>query len=68
MTQTPMDLIRKLDETAAALLQLAAQVRHAVPDVADLELRREMLESADGMERRAQEMAAVIQQWRREIN
>lgn len=68
MTQTPMDLIRKLDETAAALLQLAAQVRHAAPEVADPELRREMLESADGMEQRAQEMAAVIQQWRREIN
>jgi uncharacterized protein Yka (UPF0111/DUF47 family) len=68
MTETPMDLIRKLDETAAALLDLARRVRSAAPAVADVELRREMLESADGIEQRAEKMAEAIQRWRREIN
>lgn len=63
-----MDLIRKLDETAAALLDLARRVRSAAPAVADVELRREMLESADGIEQRAEKMAEAIQRWRREIN
>jgi hypothetical protein len=68
MTATPMDLIWKLDEAAAALLDLATQVRRAAPAVADPALRTEMLESAKGMERRAGEMAEAIQRWRREIN
>lgn len=68
MTETPMDLIRKLDETAAALLDLARRVRSAAPAVADVELRREILESADGIEQRAEKMAEAIQRWRREIN
>lgn len=63
-----MDLIRKLDETAAALLDLARRVRSAAPAVADVELRREILESADGIEQRAEKMAEAIQRWRREIN
>jgi uncharacterized protein Yka (UPF0111/DUF47 family) len=68
MTETAMDLIRKLDETAAALLDLARRVRSAAPAVADVELRREILESADGIEQRAEKMAEAIQRWRREIN
>lgn len=63
-----MDLIRKLDEAAAALLELAGQVRRAAPNVTDVALRDEMLESAAGMERRAREMAEAISRWRREIN
>jgi len=68
MTASPMEMIRKLDEAAAALRELAQQVRRVAPSVADLDLRREMLESADGMERRADNMAEAIQSWRREIN
>lgn len=68
MSATPMDVIRKLDEAAAALLDLATQVRRAAPAVEDTLLRHEMLESAQGMERRAREMAEAIQRWRREIN
>lgn len=68
MTGTPMDLIRKLDEAAAALLELAAQVRRAAPAVADPALRSEMLASAQGMERRAGNLAEAIQRWRREVN
>jgi hypothetical protein len=68
MTETPMDLIRKLDETASALAGLAEQVRHAAEAVEDEELRREMLESAEGMRVRAERMAEAISRWRREIN
>ncbi len=68
MTGTPMDLIRKLDETATALLDLARRVRRAAADVTDPALRAEMEESADGWERRAQEMTDAILRWRREIN
>jgi hypothetical protein len=68
MTGTPMDLIRKLDEAAAALRDLAQHVRRTAPEVKDRDLRREMLESADGMERRADKMAEAIERWRREIN
>jgi hypothetical protein len=68
MTETPMELIRKLDETAAALLDLAGRVRRAAAEVADPALRIEMLESADGWERRAGEMAAAVLRWKREIN
>jgi len=68
MTETPMELIRKLEETAAALRELAVKVRSAAPAVADADLRREMLESAEGLERRAEQMAAAIGNWKRQIN
>ncbi|HEX3985775.1 MAG TPA: hypothetical protein VHX13_04115 [Acidobacteriaceae bacterium] len=64
MTETPMDLIRKLDETATALADLAAQVRRAADAVTDGALRQEMLESADGMQTRAERMAEAIGRWR----
>ncbi|HEX4007571.1 MAG TPA: hypothetical protein VHX60_15455 [Acidobacteriaceae bacterium] len=68
MTETPMELIRKLDETAAALLALARHVRQSAPDVADEELRKEMLESAADLERRATDMAEAIERLRVKIN
>lgn len=67
MTETPMELIRKLDETATALGELAEQVRHAAQAVEDGDLRREMLESAEGMRARAERMAEAIGRWRRTI-
>lgn len=68
MTDTPMHLIRKLEETAAALQDMARRVRLAAEGIADPALRTEMLESADGWERRAAEMADAILRWKREIN
>lgn len=68
MSETPMELIRKLDQAAAALLELAQQVRASAPAVPDAELRQEMLESAEAMERRAQEMAEAIATLRVKIN
>jgi hypothetical protein len=65
---TPMDLIRKLDETASALLELARRVRAAAPEVTDPALRDEMLDSAEGWEKRAAEMSEAILRWKREIN
>ena len=53
MTDAPMDLIRKLDELAASLLELARRVRAAAEEVTDPALRAEMLESAEGWEQRA---------------
>lgn len=63
-----MGVIRKLDETAAALLELARRVRTAAAAVTNPALRDEMLESADGWERRAGEMSEAILRWKREIN
>ncbi|HEX3661011.1 MAG TPA: hypothetical protein VHU89_06245 [Acidobacteriaceae bacterium] len=63
-----MELIRKLDETAAALADLAEQVRRAADAVTDGELRREMLESAEGMQVRAERMAEAVGRWRRTIH
>lgn len=68
MSGTAMDLIRKVEETAAALRSLAGQVRDAAPDVTDPALRAEMLESAGGWERRAAEMEEAILRWKLEIN
>jgi uncharacterized protein Yka (UPF0111/DUF47 family) len=68
MSESPMDLIRKLDEAASALLELARQIRGSAPEVANPELRQEMLESAEGLERRAQEMAEAIGKLRVKIN
>ncbi|HTX40465.1 MAG TPA: hypothetical protein VMD25_01455 [Acidobacteriaceae bacterium] len=68
MSESPMELIRKLDQAAAALLELARHVRAAAPEVADAELRQEMLESAEGLEQRAQEMAEAIAKLRVKIN
>jgi hypothetical protein len=68
MTETPIDLIRKLDETATALLELARRVKATAAEVTDPALREEMLESAEGWERRAGEMADAILRWKREIN
>lgn len=68
MTETPMALIRKLDETAAALRELAAQVRQAALEVEDFSLRCEMLESAENLESRAQEMTDATERLRVRIN
>lgn len=68
MDGTPIEMIRKLDETATALHDLAGRVRAAALDVADPVLREEMLESAAGWERRADEMSEAILRWKREIN
>jgi hypothetical protein len=68
VTDTPMNLIRKLEETSAALLDLSRRVRRAAEGIADPALPAEMTESADGWERRAQEMADAILRWKREIN
>jgi hypothetical protein len=68
MSGSPMGLIRKLDETATALLELARRVRAAAVDITDSALREEMLQSAEGWERRAQEMSEAILRWKREIN
>jgi hypothetical protein len=68
MTETPIDLIRKLDETATALLELARRVKATAAEVTDPALREEMLESAGGWERRAGEMGEAILRWKREIN
>jgi hypothetical protein len=68
MTETPIDLIRKLDETATALLELARRVKATAAEVTDAALREEMLESAEGWERRAGEMADAVLRWKREIN
>jgi len=68
MGETPMELIRKLEEAATALRDLAVHVRKAAPEVEDVELRREMLESAEGLEQRAGQMAEAIERWRLQIN
>jgi uncharacterized protein Yka (UPF0111/DUF47 family) len=68
MTDSPMALIRKLDEAAQALRELAQQVRGSAPEVTDEELRREMLESAETLERRADDLAEAIERLRRRIN
>ncbi len=68
MTDAPMDLIRKLDELAASLLQLSRRVRAAAEEVTDPALRAEMLESAEGWEQRAAEMVDAVLRWKREIN
>jgi uncharacterized protein Yka (UPF0111/DUF47 family) len=68
MTESPMALIRKLDETATALRDLAQQVRASAPEVTDEELRREMLASAKGLEQRAGDLADAIERLRRRIN
>jgi hypothetical protein len=68
MTRTPMHLIRKLDETATALRELARRVKGAAAEITDPALSKEMLESAVGWERRAEEMAEAILRWKREIN
>ena len=68
MSGTPMDLIRKLDETATALRELARRVKGTAAEITDPALRTEMLESAEGWEQRAEEMAEAILRWKREIN
>jgi len=68
MNGSPLDLIRKLEETAASLRYLAEQVRTAAGQTDDPALREEMLESAQGWERRAGEMAEAILRWKLRIN
>jgi hypothetical protein len=63
-----MALIRKLDETAAALLELAKHIRRTALEVADDALRAEMLASAEGLERRAGEMGEAVGRLRTKIN
>jgi len=68
MSSTPMELIRKLDETATALRELANQVRQAAPEAGDDALCAEMLASADGLERRANDLTEAIARLRVKIN
>jgi len=65
--KSPMALIRKLDEGAAALGKLAQEMRKAA-QATDEEMRREMLESAAGLERRATDMTEAIGRLRSNIN
>ncbi|MGC2639895.1 MAG: hypothetical protein WA294_22130 [Acidobacteriaceae bacterium] len=66
--ESPMALIRKLDAAAAALGQLAQEVRRAAAQATDEDLRSEMQDSADGLERRATDMAEAIARLRSKIN
>ena len=68
MSESPMALIRKLDEAAKALRHLAEQVKSAAPEVTDEELRHEMLSSADALEKRAGDLAEAIARLRSKIN
>jgi hypothetical protein len=68
MSETPMELVRKVEEAAAALRALAVRVRQAAAEVKDAELRREMQGSADELEQRAEQMAEAIERWRLQIN
>ena len=51
MNETPIDLIRKLDETATALLELVAAGAGSRRGGDRPGLREEMMESAEGWER-----------------
>lgn len=66
--ESPMALIRKLDAAVAALGQLSQEMRRAAAQAEDEALRLEMLESADGLERRATDMAEAIGRLRSRIN
>jgi len=68
MAGTPMELIRKLDETARALREVADQVRHAAGEVDDRALRTEMIESAESLEQRAVQLTEAIGRLRVKIN
>lgn len=68
MAESPMELIRKVEETAGSLRDLAAKVRGAAATVEDMELQREMLASADELEQRAEQMAEAIHRWKMQIN
>lgn len=66
--ESPMALIRKLDAAVAALGQLTHEMRKAAAQATDEEMRREMLDSAEGLERRATDMAEAIARLRSKIN
>lgn len=68
MTESPMALIRKLDEAASALRSLAGQVRAAAQEVTDDDLQHEMLVSAENLEKRSGDLAEAIERLRRKIN
>jgi len=70
MTESQIDRIRKAEEAVRELVEVAAQIRHEIDNlkVKDSGLRKELLETAEGIEAEVQNLRNALREWREDIN
>jgi FtsZ-binding cell division protein ZapB len=70
MTESQIDRIRKAEEAIRQLVEVAAQIRREIDslDVKDTDVRKELVETAEGIETEAQSLREALRQWREDIN
>jgi hypothetical protein len=70
MAERQIDRIRKSEEAARELIQVAAQIRQEADSlpIADPNLRAELLEAAEKYEQEALNLRDALREWREDIN
>jgi len=70
MTGSQIDRIRKAEEAVRELVTLAAQIRQEADKlpIEDAALRKELLETAKGFEKQAQDLSNALREWREDIH
>jgi hypothetical protein len=70
MTESQLDRIRKAEDAVRELVKVAAQMRQEADSlpVNDPDLRKELLDAAEGFETEAQNLRDALREWREDIN
>jgi hypothetical protein len=70
MTESQIDRIRKAEEAIRQLVQVAAQIRQEADKlpIEDPAVRKELLETAEGLEIQAQDLRKTLREWREDIH
>jgi hypothetical protein len=70
MTESQIDRVRKAEEAFREVVELAAQIRQEANKlpIEDPALRKELLDTAEGLEKQAQDLRNALREWRKDIH
>jgi len=70
MTESQIDRIRKAEQAARDLVTVTAQIRQEAAElpIEDYVLRKELLDTADGLDAQARELSNLLRSWRENIH
>jgi hypothetical protein len=63
-----IDRIRKAEEAMRELLEYSAKSRRELEDIKDPDLRKEVIEAIEGIEKEAQNLNEALRKWRLDIH
>jgi hypothetical protein len=63
-----IDRIRKAEEAMRELLEYSAESRRQLEGIKDPDLRKEVIEAIEGIEKEAQNLNEALQKWRLDIH